>query len=50
MAKKDKTQDQLVNLQAAQLAAQTANWAAQLEFQKERMRLLELPQFQFQSQ
>lgn len=46
MAKKDKTQDKLINLQAQQLAAQIANWAAQLDFQKERFRLLELPQFQ----
>jgi len=38
--------DQLINLQAQQLAAQVANWAAQLEFQKERMRLLELPEMQ----
>lgn len=35
----------LANQQAAALAAQIANMAAQLEFQKERMRLLELPQF-----
>jgi hypothetical protein len=35
----------LANQQAAALAAQIANLAAQLEFQKERMRLLELPQF-----
>lgn len=40
----------LVNLQASQLAAQVANWAAQLDFQKERMRLLELPQMQAASQ
>src|SRR5262245_2777777 len=38
--------DKLINLQAQQLAAQVANWAAQLEFQKERMRLLELPEMQ----
>jgi hypothetical protein len=52
LGKKDKnnTQDQLVNLQAAQLAAQVANWAAQLEFSKERFRLLEMPQFQQMSQ
>lgn len=48
--KKESAQDKLVNIQAASLAAQVANWAAQLEFQKERMRLLELPQFQFMSQ
>src|SRR4249920_983638 len=49
MAKKDKQddmQEKLYNLQAQQLAAQVANWAAQLEFQKERFRLLEMPQFQ----
>jgi hypothetical protein len=47
MAKsKDNPQDKLINLQAQQLAAQVANWAAQLEFQKERMRLLELPEMQ----
>jgi hypothetical protein len=45
-----KNQDSLVNLQASQLAAQVANWAAQLEYQKERMRLLELPQMQNASQ
>ena len=39
-------EDKLYNLQAQQLAAQVANWAAQLEFQKERFRLLEMPQFQ----
>ena len=47
--KKDKgpdPQQQLINLQAQQLAAQVANWAATLEFQKERFRLLEMPQFQ----
>lgn len=43
---KESPEDKLYNLQAQQLAAQTANWAAQLEFQKERLRLLELPQFQ----
>lgn len=43
-------EDQLVNLQAQQLAAQVANWAAQLEFQKERMRLLELPEMQARTQ
>jgi hypothetical protein len=42
--------DELANLGAAQLAAQVANWAAQLEFAKQRFQLLELPQFQFQSQ
>jgi len=49
MAKKtnaEEQQDKLINLQAQQLAAQIANWAAQLEFQKERMRLLELPEMQ----
>lgn len=46
MAKKESAEDKLVNIQAATLAAQVANWAAQLEFQKERMRLLEMPQFQ----
>lgn len=46
--KSDPTQT-LANISAAQLAAQVANWAAQLEFTKERFRLLELPQFQFQS-
>ncbi len=51
MAKKSKSSggDKLVNLQAQQLAAQVANWAAQLEFSKERFRLLELPEFQTQS-
>lgn len=48
--KKESTQDKLVNLQAATLAAQVANWAAQLEFSKERFRLLEMPQFQQMSQ
>jgi hypothetical protein len=48
--KKDDAQDKLINLQAAQLAAQVANWAAQLEFSKERFRLLEMPQFQQMSQ
>ena len=38
--------DKLINLQAQQLAAQVANWASQLEFQKERLRLLELPEMQ----
>lgn len=42
--------DNLVNIQAAAQAAQVANLAAQLEFSKERFRLLELPEFQFQSQ
>lgn len=50
MAKKDKTEDKLVNLQAAQLAAQIAQFAAQLEFQKERLRLVELPQLALASQ
>lgn len=48
--KKESTQDKLVNLQAATLAAQVSNWAAQLEFSKERFRLLELPQYQQMSQ
>jgi hypothetical protein len=48
--KKESTQDKLVNLQAATLAAQVANWAAQLEFSKERFRLLEMPQFQQMTQ
>lgn len=43
-------QDKLINLQAQQLAAQVANWAAQLEFQKERLRLLELPEMQNKNQ
>lgn len=42
--------DQLANIQAAQLAAQVANWAAQLEFAKQRFQLMELPQAQAQSQ
>ena len=42
--------DQLINLQAQQLAAQVANWAAQLDFAKERFRLLELPEMQGKSQ
>lgn len=49
MAKKsaaEEQQEKLINLQAQQLAAQVANWAAQLEFQKERLRLLELPEMQ----
>ena len=50
MAKKNSAEEKLANLQAAQLAAQVANWAAQLEFQKERFRLLELPQYQTMSQ
>lgn len=52
MAKKSKEspQDKLINLQAQQLAAQVANWAAQLEFQKERLRLLELPEMQGKAQ
>lgn len=41
-----KESKKLANAQASALAAQVANMAAQLEFQKERMRLLELPQFQ----
>ncbi len=45
-----KTEDKLVNLQAAQLAAQVAQFAAQLEFQKERLRLVELPQMQSATQ
>lgn len=45
-AKKEDPQQQLINLQAQQLAAQVANWAATLDFQKERFRLLEMPQFQ----
>lgn len=47
MAKKtpaETQQDKLINLSAQQLAAQVANWSAQLEFQKERLRLLELPE------
>jgi len=44
------TNQDLINLQAAQLAAQVANWAAQLEFAKQRFSLLELPQFQHASQ
>lgn len=44
--KGDDPQQQLINLQAQQLAAQVANWAATLDFQKERFRLLEMPQFQ----
>lgn len=39
---------ELTNVNAAQLAAQVANWAAQLEFQKTRFQLMELPQFQSQ--
>lgn len=53
MAKQSSAQQQandqsnkLINLQAQQLAAQVANWAAQLDFQKERLRLLELPEMQ----
>ena len=46
MPSNNDTQNQLVNLQAQQLAAQVAHWAAQLEFQKERLRLLELPEMQ----
>lgn len=49
MAKKN-PQDELINLQAQQLAAQVANWAAQLDFAKERFRLLEMPQYQSSSQ
>jgi hypothetical protein len=44
--KKESPQDKLINLQAQQLAAQVANWAATLDFQKQRFSLLELPQFQ----
>jgi hypothetical protein len=44
------TQDQLINLQAQQLAAQVANWAAQLDFQKARFNQLELPEWQAKSQ
>jgi hypothetical protein len=43
---KESQADKLYNLQAQQLAAQVANWAATLDFQKERFRLLEMPQFQ----
>jgi hypothetical protein len=50
MAKQPSAEETLANVSAAQLAAQVANWAAQLEFQKERMRLLEIPQFQQASQ
>jgi hypothetical protein len=46
----EEQQDKLINLQAQQLAAQVANWAAQLEFQKERLRLLELPEMQNKAQ
>jgi hypothetical protein len=46
MSKASKQQDKLINLQAQQLAAQVANWAATLDFQKQRFALLELPQFQ----
>lgn len=48
--KKESPEERLANLTAAQLAAQVANWAAQLEFQKERMRLLELPEMQGRQQ
>jgi hypothetical protein len=44
--KKESPEEKLANVAAAQLAAQVANWAAQLEFQKERMRLLEMPEMQ----
>jgi hypothetical protein len=44
------SQDQLINLQAQQLAAQVANWAAQLDFQKARFNQLELPEWQQKSQ
>src|SRR5215471_15070615 len=40
----------LANLTASQLALQAANWAAQLEFAKERFRLMELPASQAQTQ
>jgi hypothetical protein len=43
-------QEKLINLQAQQLAAQVANWAAQLEFQKQRFSLLELPEWQNRAQ
>lgn len=49
-SKGDSAQDKLINLQAQQLAAQVANWAATLDFQKERFRLLEMPQFQTATQ
>src|SRR6266498_2167022 len=45
----DNQQDKLINLSAQQLAAQVANWAAQLDFQKERFRLLEMPEMQGRS-
>lgn len=44
------TGDTLTNMTAVQLAQQVANMAAQLEFQKQRMTLLELPQFAHTSQ
>lgn len=44
--KKESPEDKLINLESQQLAAQVANWAATLDFQKERFRLLEMPQFQ----
>jgi hypothetical protein len=47
---KNNTQDQLINLQAQQLAAQVANWAAQLDFQKARFSQLEMPEWQQKSQ
>lgn len=46
MAKKQSNEDKLINAQLVNQAAQVANMAAQLEFQKERMRLLELPEMQ----
>ncbi len=53
MAKKKKggsnPQEQLINLQAQQLAAQVANWAAQLDFQKARFSMLEMPEWQQRS-
>jgi hypothetical protein len=49
MAKKGGN-DTLVNLQAQQLAAQVAQWAAQLEFQKTRFTQLELPEWQQRQQ
>jgi hypothetical protein len=45
MAKVSKAQQQMINLQAAQLAAQVAQQAAQQEFQRMRFTELEQPQF-----
>src|SRR5262245_16314793 len=42
----DSPQQTYYNAQAAALAAQVANQAAQLEFQRQRFQQLELPQFQ----